>query len=163
MNCFLPYEVEVLLSVAPILPLYGIDENGICTCGNSSCKSAGKHPISRNGSMDATQEKSVLLHYVSQHSTLNWGMTLPNLMVLDIDPRNGGDKELEKLQNEIPEITKTLTQKTGGGGLHLFFRKPDFSSKGKLGRGIDIKSGATSYVVIAPSRHVSGGCYQWAT
>lgn len=85
-----------------------------------------------------------------------------NLVVIDVDPRNGGGQELVELQRQgvFPE---TPIAHTGGGGLHYFFRAPSEPLKnGPLRghRGIDVKT-AGGYVVIAPSIHASGNMYEW--
>lgn len=80
--------------------------------------------------------------------------------VLDIDPRNGGDIELQaQLDLLSPEDRAngihTLVQKTGGGGLHYLFAADDRVRKGKLGQGIDVKRDG-GYIVVEPSRTQAG-------
>jgi putative DNA primase/helicase len=58
---------------------------------------------------------------------------------------------------------KTLCQRTGGGGLQLFFRWPEgrpLPSAHKTPIGVDIR-GQGGFAVIAPSAHESGLRYQW--
>lgn len=79
---------------------------------------------------------------------------------LDIDPRNGGDVELQaQLDLLSPEDRAngihTLVQKTGGGGLHYLFAADDRVRKGKLGQGIDVKRDG-GYIVVEPSRTQAG-------
>jgi putative DNA primase/helicase len=57
----------------------------------------------------------------------------------------------------------TRTADTGGGGVHYFFKYPDFpvkNSTGVLGSGLDIK-GEGGAIVVAPSLHMSGNQYRW--
>ena len=85
------------------------------------------------------------------------------LLVLDVDPRNGGSESLVQLIAQYGELPKTLVCGTGGGGLHYYFQHPDqFQLKGKVSgyAGLDIKSDG-GYVVAPPSRHHSGGVYRW--
>lgn len=59
----------------------------------------------------------------------NYGVVLrDDLMVLDIDPRhfNKGDNPLDRLVNSLGgQMFDTFTVKSGGGGLHIYFRKPE--------------------------------------
>jgi len=43
-------------------------------------------------------------------------------IVLDIDPRNGGEVTLELLTAEYGTLPDTVTVLTAGGGKHLYFR-----------------------------------------
>jgi hypothetical protein len=83
--------------------------------------------------------------------------------VLDVDTDKGGDETLTAWERQCGRLPITWTSRTGSGGLHFFFRSPDFPvqcSAGKLGLGIDIK-GERGQVVGAGSRHPSGSLYAW--
>lgn len=56
----------------------------------------------------------------------------------------------------------TPTQKTGGGGLQVFLRCPDWyvPPTNKTSIGVDIR-GQGGFVVLPPSRHESGSNYAW--
>jgi hypothetical protein len=78
------------------------------------------------------------------------------LLVVDIDPRNGGsvDRAL---------MTPTATVATGGGGWHLYYRHPGTPTVPALPdrSGVDIK-GDGGYVAAPPSIHPgSGQPYRW--
>jgi hypothetical protein len=80
------------------------------------------------------------------------------LLVVDIDPRNGG--------HLIPHLMpRTACVRTGSDGWHLFYRHPGHSvpSRGLPGHpGIDIKADG-GYVAAAPSIHPrTGRPYTWA-
>ncbi len=86
-----------------------------------------------------------------------------NIVVVDIDPRNGGSKsfeELEKLIGPIREKCKYIV-KTGGNGFHLLFKLPDGinlnSQKGFL-PGLDFLSNG-SYFVAPFSTNKDGNQY----
>jgi putative DNA primase/helicase len=63
-------------------------------------------------------------------------------------------------------LPETLTARTGGGGLHYYFKMPAdlIGCRTKLGgwSGVDLK-GEGGYVVAPPSGHPSGGCYEWVS
>lgn len=78
-------------------------------------------------------------------------------IVVDIDPRNGGNESLRGLY-----LPQTMIVKTGGGGFHYYYRWPEgFSAPSKTGYrpGIDIQ-GDGKYVVAPPSVHLSGSAYE---
>jgi len=80
--------------------------------------------------------------------------------VLDIDPRNGGDIELQAQLDLLKPDDRangihTLAQRTGGGGLHYLFALDERVRNGKLGQGIDVKRDG-GYIVVEPSRTQAG-------
>jgi putative DNA primase/helicase len=85
-------------------------------------------------------------------------------LVLDVDPRNGGNESVERLQAERGTLPQTPVVSTGGGGLHYYYlRDPGVGKfRGKLEGypGIDVKADG-GYVVAPPSVHRSGGQYCW--
>jgi len=88
------------------------------------------------------------------------------ILVLDIDPRNGGAETLARLKKELGPLPDTVTALTGGGGRHLAFKHSPFAVRkdttGKLlGPGVDILSDGC-IMVVPPSRHASGKRYRWA-
>lgn len=82
------------------------------------------------------------------------------LIVIDIDPRNGGDASWRRLLSEIGEVD-TLSAKTPSGGMHFYFSCKDryTSQNSQLAPGVDVKA-ESAYVVAPPSR-VAGGRYVW--
>ena len=80
------------------------------------------------------------------------------LLVVDIDPRNGGYVDTSLMP-------PTAAVATGGGGWHLYYQHPRTPTLAKLpGRdGIDIK-GDGGYVTAPPSVHPgTGQPYRWLT
>jgi hypothetical protein len=148
-----------------VLPLWSAHD-GRCDCGKVDCDSPGKHPHGRyapHGLKDATRDKAVICSWFSDGQLVNIGIrTGPEsgILVLDVDPRHGGDESLKGL-GTLPD---TATVETGGGGWHRYFKYPAGlnirNSAGKLGPGLDIR-GAGGYVVAPPSIHVSGRVYTW--
>jgi hypothetical protein len=83
------------------------------------------------------------------------------LVVLDVDPRHGGDRRLAQLERTRGPLPGTVTSRTGGGGRHLFFAHPTHLVASRpLAPGLDLKAQG-GLVVIPPSRHASGRRYQW--
>ena len=81
----------------------------------------------------------------------------PGLLVVDVDPRNGGDPEALAARGLPP----TLTVATPSGGRHYYFRVPDSEvawPKGALGPGIDLlattgprQARRARYVLVPPA------------
>ena len=99
-----------------VLPLHSIKDGG-CTCGNADCHSPGKHPLTKNGVKDATNTPGTILGWRGRWPDSNTGVaTGRGLVVLDIDPRNGGDESLAELIEKYGPLPETVTVSTGGGG-----------------------------------------------
>ena len=88
---------------------------------------------------------------------------ISNLIVLDIDPKHGGDDSLAELERRFGPLPATVEAQTGGGGRHLYFAHPGGLMPNRVGlaQGIDLR-GDGGYVVAPPSLHPSGQLYAWA-
>lgn len=118
----------------------------------------GKVPYTAHGHLDASSDPAMVRRWWRHWPMANIGARVPGrLLVLDIDPRNGGDSAA---LGELPE-TLTCLSGRGDGGRHLYFlRSPCQLSSTRLPAGIDLK--ANGYVVMPPSLHpVSGQPYRW--
>ncbi|HKQ48609.1 MAG TPA: bifunctional DNA primase/polymerase [Phycisphaerae bacterium] len=90
-----------------------------------------------------------------------------DLVVIDTDPRHGGDAGLVVLEERYGTLPPTVMVKTPGGGLHRYFKYPkDAAIRNKAGlagaSGVDIR-GDGGYVVAPPSLHPNGGRYEWCS
>ncbi|GAF94460.1 unnamed protein product, partial [marine sediment metagenome] len=149
----------------PVLPLHGIRDRG-CTCGRPDCSSPGKHPRTARGLKDATTDNQRIKAWWQQWPDANVGVATGNtsgLVVLDVDPRNGGDDILDDLLAAHGPLPETIESVTGGGGRHLFFKHPGGLIRTRpnaLGRGLDLKADG-GYIVAPPSLHANGRRYEW--
>lgn len=146
-----------------LFPVHYMD-NGKCSCGNP-CGRPGKHPRTKHGYKDASRDHTVIKSWWTRDSHSNVGVAcgLSGLIVIDVDPRNGGDWGLVELEKEKGELPKTLTSLTGGGGQHYIYKVPDGVERVKsriLKQGVELKSDG-GYIVAPPSNHASGGHYVW--
>ena len=88
---------------------------------------------------------------------------ISNLIVLDIDPKHGGDASLDRLERQFGQLPATIEVTTGGGGHHFYFAHPGglIRSRTGLAQGVDLR-GDGGYIVAPPSIHPSGYPYLWA-
>ncbi|SMO57760.1 phage/plasmid primase, P4 family [Gracilimonas mengyeensis] len=149
-----------------IIPLHTPQENDGCSCGRS-CGSQGKHPRISDWPNNATNNPNQVREWWRSWPEANIGIVcgeLSNLVVLDVDPRHGGEKSLDELEERLGNFTQTTTIITGGGGNHFYYRYPGQgkikNSNGKLGDGLDIKTDG-GYIVAPGCLHQSGQTYDW--
>lgn len=127
----------------------------------------GKEPLTEHGFKDATTDPETITRWWARWPSANIGFDIASrsadsdegdgqtaLLVIDVDPRNGG---------RIPEkLPPTLTCLTGGGGYHFYYtynpKDARLPFRRTLQEGVDIKS-AGGYAVLPPSRTESG--YAW--
>lgn len=160
-----------------VLPLWwpvGPADKLVCACGRLCGKNAAKHPHGRlapRGLLSATTAPGVIKNWWGyQVPDANLGVDTGKLVVIDVDPRHGGDESFAALEHEC-ELPLTWRALTGGGGEHVLFAAPDgvevtsFSAENMndppLGKGVDIRAHG-GYIVAPPSRHISGQEYAWS-
>src|SRR5262249_27070181 len=127
----------------------------------------GKAPLGKlvpHGFLNATTDSNILQQWWAAEPEANVGIrtgAASGLLVLDIDPRNGGHDSLAKLEGHHGRLPETVEALTGGGGRHLFFAHSGGSFPSKLFLpGVDLKADG-GYVVVPPSLHPSGRRYEW--
>jgi hypothetical protein len=136
-----------------VFPLHFINAAGQCSCGNPGCASPGKHPITKHGLKDASNDPDIIAAWWAKYPKANIGLCTGNgLVVIDFDLQHGASADSLLLPD-------TLRAETGNG-YHLYFKTDQAirNSSGKLGAGIDIR-GDGGYVVAPPSIHFSGKQY----
>ena len=149
----------------PVFPLHSA-ERGRCSCGSATCEAPGKHPRIMRWPESATTAPALIRAWWRRWPEANIGLVTgapSGLVVLDIDPRHGGQVSLEELESRLGPLPATPEVETGGGGRHLYFRHPGShvpNSAGILGPGLDVR-GDGGYIVAPPSIHASGRTYVW--
>lgn len=86
-----------------------------------------------------------------------------NVIGIDLDVYNGGDKTLAELEARLGPLPKTWssTSKDDGSRIMYFRVEPGKRWRGDLGAGIDIIQHTHRYAVAPPSKHPNGNRYQW--
>ena len=131
------------------------------------CEPLGKRPLTRDGFWDASVDAGVVGRWWSRWLAANIGVPTgkrSGLLVLDVDPRDGGAASLTELEGAFGPLPRTTRARTGGGGEHVFFRYPGEAggevrnSASWVGPGLDVR-GEGGYVLVPPSR--TQAPYRW--
>jgi len=145
-----------------VLPLNGIRAGG-CTCGDSDCRSPGKHPLTAHGATEASADEMTIRGWWSKWPTANIGLAMGDAgcVALDVDTRNLGHLSWDALIHANGALPETPTQRSGNGWHYLVRIDAEAVKRcrGKLAPGIDVK--ANGYIVAEPSIHHSGRRYAW--
>ena len=149
-----------------IFPVYGMNDDMTCMCGNPSCTNQGKHPACPNGANDASNNIDEVLKLWDGRKGLNVGIAtgkVSDFFVVDIDGPIG-ESDIEHLMSIHGQLPLTLTQTTGRGR-HLFFKYPKDVEKVKnrskvIGEKIDIRADG-GYIVGYKSTHKTGAIYDF--
>lgn len=137
-----------------VFPVYEMDGQR-CSCGHD-CGSPGKHPRVINGLLDATSEVQKINEWWTRWPNANIGVKTGHesgITVMDIDDMD---------QKRLHDIPKTVSSRTGSGGEHHIFAYPGEHVKtvARVFPGLDSR-GDGGYIIVPPSNHASGNCYEW--
>ena len=133
------------------------------------CSWAGpraKAPLITNGFHGASTDPELVASWWRRWPNAMLGTPVrPDVLIFDLDPRNGGSAQLLAVALRMPveDLGRTLTcvSGRGGSGTHYYFaRPPGAFSWTRLPRGVDLK--LSGYTIIPPSRHpLTGKPYTW--
>lgn len=148
-----------------VLPLHSIKDGNLCTCGDTGCRSVAKHPLTKNGLLDASDLEEDIEQWWKEWPWANVGIRTgeeSGVWVLDVDAKSGGLETLAKLELEHGRIAAPVVL-TGSGGRHYYFAWDsivEIRSHQGVAPGLDTR-GTNGYVVAPPSIHESGNYYRW--
>jgi hypothetical protein len=140
-----------------------------CSCAEGpGCAAPGKHPCITNWLVAATTDEATLRAWWAQWPRANLAIATgaaSGLVVLDVDPRNGGRDSLVALEDTHGALPPTPVEVTGGAGCHVFLQHPggiipNLSGPQAIAPGLDLR-GDGGAVVVSPSQHATGRRYQW--
>ena len=117
------------------------------------------HPTlgEKEGHRKATTDEAQITAWWSRHPHAGIGVWLQpsGLIAVDIDPKNGGDKNLREFEAKHGPLVSEVVQATGSGGEHrIFLAREGIKPPGQIGHsksGIDLKY--NGYIVVSPSPH----------
>lgn len=130
------------------------------------CDPETKAPLTKHAHLEATRGEPIIREWWDQYPDAMIGGKVPDtLLVLDIDPRNGGSYEALEgliLPAHLPETMEAVSGR-GDGGRHLYFHRPrtiERLTSTRLPDGIDLK--VNGYCILPPSLHpATGKPYRW--
>lgn len=113
----------------------------------------------------ATSDPDIVRDFWIAVPDANIGISCEGLLVVDVDPKNGGDESYDRL-DLVEGFVPTLTTRTPSGGRHCYYKLPGegdsvSNSVGTIAPGLDIRS--TGGYVVAPGSTVAAGTYEWGS
>jgi hypothetical protein len=146
-----------------VIPLHTMRADR-CSCRRDDCPSPGKHPRVRWQRFERVCPTAAqVAAWWRRWPDANVGVVTgkaSGAVVLDIDPRNGGDISIASLEERWGGRPETVESITGGGGQHLWFAAVDALPSVPIAPGCDLK-GEGGLVVAPPSVHRCGATYAW--
>lgn len=121
-----------------------------------------KIPATAHGVHDATVDPEQIRKWWTRDPEMNIGVAagrVSNLVVFDVDPRNGGDQGWEEWTSANGPCPDGAMQLTAGGGYHHLGQYTDKMRSCKLATGVDLLSDGR-YFVVHPST-IDGRSYEW--
>lgn len=143
-----------------VVPVHGIVA-GVCTCGKDCGRNAGKHPIAqlvRRGVKDASTCSETVSEWYCEWPAANVAIScgsVSEIVVVD------SDGEVGVAELERRGYPATWTARSGSGWLHAYLGYPGHRVGNRKLPGIGDLRADGGYVVAPPSRHRSGGRYEW--
>jgi putative DNA primase/helicase len=122
-----------------------------------------KAPLTPHGYKDATTDEHAILAWWARWPNANVGVVTgaaSGVVVLDIDPRDGGLESLQELMDRHGPLPQTPIAESGGGGLHYYFAARGEIRSRKIAPGVELKADG-GYIVAPPSLHPNGKPYRW--
>lgn len=148
-----------------VFPLH-TPRDGRCDCSDgAACDSPGKHPRTIKGFKDASVDELQIRRWWKTWPYANIGIAIPDgYVVVDVD----GQRGQEILQSEGKYLTATALQSSGRGAHYVYRTLNRIAPRNLIPQsekgahdGVDLR-GPGSYIVAAPSLHISGEVYDWS-
>ncbi len=132
-----------------------------CSCGDPTCGSIGKHPITAHGLNDATTNSEQVQWWWRRFPQANIGLATGHRFdVLDVDG-HAGERAIARLSAAHPFGPPGPVVRTGRGGWHLYLAPTGLGNPKPRGLEQVDWRGLGGYVLAPPSRHASGQAYRW--
>jgi len=147
----------------PVFTAFGVR----CSCNKKDCRNPGKHSHILNFQSAASTNHNTIEGWWKERPDANIGIVTgrtSRIVVLDVDPRNGGGESLAELIKKYGDIPNTITALSGGGGVHYYFSHPGGNIKSKAFGpdypGLDIEAD-NGCIIAPPSLHKTREKYRW--
>jgi len=151
-----------------IVRLWGVRDNGTCTCGRVTCATPGKHPHGeKNWQYRATDDEDEIARWsedIEEHTRCNYGVRLgASSGIIDVE-FDSPEAELVLKQYGLDKIDTPAY--SSGRGVHRIFQYEDWMPKSAVVKvnGLEVRIGggeAAGQSVIPPSWHKTGTQYAW--
>ncbi len=150
-----------------VFPCHTVTEDGECSCGIKDCADKGKHPKTRRGLKEASNDPAKIDEWFgaaaepSNIAIVTGEKSGITVIDIDIGPGKEGAESWAEAIKDHGE-PDTLVAETGSGGMHFVFKYNSAlkTASNVLGKGVDVRNDS-GYIIAAPSRHKSGGTYKW--
>lgn len=114
-----------------------------------------KTPLLEHGFHDASAVVEDVRAWWTRWPDAGLAIAVPEgVIVVDVDPRNGGDETMREAcaAGGVWTPPRTLKVSTQSGGRHYYYRVPgDFDARSRLGRGVDLKRAGKGYAIVPPT------------
>jgi len=152
-----------------LVRLWGLRDDGTCTCGIPSCdQSAGKHPSGgtawhHRATSNEDEIYSWLESVTTEHNRVNVGVLLgPSSGIIDVE---FDSPEEEEVLREFGLDKIDTPAYTSGRGKHFIFQHeswmPDSAVVYVRKLGVRLGGGKAAHSVLPPSWHRGGKQYKW--
>ena len=123
----------------------------------------GRNIATRCGVKDAVKDAAQISVWLDAGHNIACATGEPSgVFVLDVDD----EASLTSLEDKHGKLPTTWTVKTGSGGKHIYFKFDDrcktLKNSVKFCGSLDIRT-TGGYVLLPPSKHLSGNPYSWVT
>jgi hypothetical protein len=143
-----------------IFPCHSVVPGPACSCGKA-CKSPGKHPRTKRGLLDATDDEATIRRRWTQWPDANIALaTGSGIAVFDIDGAEG-EAEFKALVAAHGPVPETLFSQTGRGFHALYATRHNSPEVRSSAMGKVHVRGEGGYIILPPSQHISGKTYTW--
>lgn len=147
-----------------LVELHGVVDPEVCTCWKGKdCGTPGKHPVEKAWQTMATCDEDVIASWFEKDRPVNIGLLLGKKSgVIDVE-LDSGEAKAAWNDLDLGEVY-TPTYTSGRGPHRLFLWEEGLPAASvRKPRGIEIRIGNEGGIqsVLPPSRHHTGGMYQW--
>jgi hypothetical protein len=129
-----------------------------------------KRPATVHGHLDATDDPETISQWWGTEGVPDANVAVSlrasGLIAVDLDPRNGGDEQLEALEEQMTPLPRDAVQGTPSGGRHFIMRdraerqpRGKVKVEGEAHKGLDVK--CRGYVLLEGSTRADGRAYEW--